>query len=281
MELKIVFMGTPKFGAIVLEGLIKANLKPVLVITAPDKPVGRKQILTPPLVKVMAENYKIPVFQPKKINDGGLEVKNYKPDLIVVAAYGQIISQAILDIPRHGSLNLHPSLLPKYRGASPIQYAVLNGEKETGVTVILMDTQMDHGPIVSQKEIVIGKNETAEQLSGRLAALGTELLIDTIPNWLGGEIKPRCQDEKRATYTKILKKEDGKIDWKKSAESIECQIRAFNPWPGTYTIYNGKILKILKAEVSKSHLVFKEVQLEGKKPMSFKDFLQGHPDYAR
>lgn len=273
--MKIIFIGTPEFGAIILEKLCKANLRPVLVVTAPDKPVGRKQILTPSSVKIIAQRYKI------KVGQAMSNFREIKPELVLVAAFGQILPKEILEIPKYGCLNVHPSLLPKYRGAAPVQFAILNGEKETGVTIFLMDEQIDHGPILAQRKTVIGPNETMGQLQSRLAVLGAELLIDAIPDWIRGKIRLRRQDERRATYTKILKKEDGKIDWRESAKIIERQIRAFYPWPGSYTIYKGKILKILKAEVSKGNLVIKEAQLEGKKPMAFGDFLRGHPDFKK
>jgi len=284
-ETKIVFFGTPEFGTIILEGLIKANYKPFLVITAPDKPVGRKQILTPPPVKSLImehEAWNIPILQPEKLDSSfKFQVSGLKPDLIVVAAYGQILPQEILEIPKYGCLNVHPSLLPKYRGPSPIQYTILNGDKETGLTIILMDEKIDHGPILAKREWeILNSKITYEELHNKLADLGAKLLVETIPKWIKGEIKPAPQDETRATYTKILKKEDGKIDWEKSAEEIERQVRAFTPWPGTYTIYKGKRLKILEAETSNNQLIIKEVQLEGKKAMNFEEFLMGHPDYA-
>ena len=241
MKLKILFIGTPEFGAIILEKLCDANLKPVLVITALDKPVGRKQVSTPPPVKIVAERYKVPVIQPKNILDSKFQTLD--PGLIVVAAYGQILSKEVLEIPKFGCLNVHPSLLPKYRGASPIQFAILNGEKETGVTIILMDAMMDHGPILAQRKTIIGSNETAKQLHDRLALLGAELLIETVPDWLKEKIKVRSQDAEKATYTKILTKEDGKINWKKSAKEIERQIRAFNLWPETWTLWKKVTIK--------------------------------------
>jgi len=249
-NLKIVFMGTPEFGAIILEGLIKNNYKPILVVTSPDKPVGRKQILTPSPVKIIAEKNEIPVAQPERILNLKSEILNLNPDLIVVAAYGQILPKEILEIPKYGSLNVHPSLLPKYQGASPIQAAILNGDKETGVTIFLMDEKIDHGKIVSSIKYQVSSKMTYGELSKKLADLGAELLIKTIPEWVKREIKPVPQDESKATYTKILRKEDGKIDWKKSAEEIERQIRAFESWPGTFTSLKSKILKILKSEVS-------------------------------
>ncbi len=278
--MKIIFMGTPEFGAIILDKLCQTSLKPILVITAPDKPVGRKQIITPPPVKVLAQKYNIQVAQPEKILNLKSLIFNLKPDLIVVAAYGQILPKEILEIPKYGCLNVHPSLLPKYRGSSPIQYTILNGDKKTGVTIMLMDEKMDHGPIITNCELRIANYKyTLKGLEKKLANLGANLLIETIPKWIQGKIKPKPQNELEATYTKIIKKQDGKIDWQKSAQEIERQIRAFNPWPGTYTIYNKKRLKILKTEILKGRLIIKKVQLEGKRPMNFKDFLNGHPDF--
>jgi len=273
-KLKIVFLGTPEFGAIILEGLIKNNCKPILVITVPDKPVGRKQILTPPPVKLMAQKYNIPIAQPEKI-------KEFKEgNLVICAAYGKVLAKEILETPRYGCLNVHPSLLPKYRGPSPIQTAILNGDKETGVTIILIDEKMDHGPIIAQRKWKISAKTNSEELSKKLAKLGAELLIETIPKWLKGEIKAEAQNESKATYTKILKKEDGKINWKKSAQEIERQIRAFHPWPGSFTFWKGKRIKILEADVLKNNkLTIKKLQPEGKKPMTAEDFKRGYHGY--
>ncbi len=277
--MKIVFLGTSQFGAIILDKLIKANYKPILAVTASDKPVGRKQTLTPPPVKAIAQQYEIPVIQPEKIQDTKYKIQNTKPDLIAVASYGQVLPKEILEIPKHGCLNVHPSLLPKYRGATPVQFAILKGDKKTGISIILMDEQIDHGPIIAQRKTTIGQNETAKELHDRLASLGAELLIDTIPDWINGKIQLQNQDEEKATYTKILTKEDGKINWNKTPEEIEKQIRALNPWPGTYTIYKSRRLKILEARIEKNKLVIEKVQLEGKKPMNLQDFLRGHPDF--
>jgi methionyl-tRNA formyltransferase len=323
--MKIIFIGTPEFGAIILEGLIKANFEPVLVITTPDKPVGRKQIITPPPVKLLAEKYEIPILQPEKLQVISYKLQEIKPDLIIVAAYGQIIPRDILDIPKYGCLNIHPSLLPKHRGASPIQYAILNGDKKTGVTIMLMDEKMDHGPILAKREWeipnpksqitnksqILNSKITYEELHNKLADLGAKLLIETIPKWINKEIKPTSQDDSRATYTKIIKKEDGKIDWKKPAEEIERKIRAFDPWPGAFTRFKIKDLrfttfKILKADVleqtkngpfgepgktflapddkiavqtGKDFLIIEKLQQEGKKPMTSEEFLRGHLDF--
>lgn len=307
-NIKIIFIGTPEFGAIILEEMIRNKYKPVLVVTAPDKPVGRKQIITPPPVKIMAQRYGISVSQPEKLSIIINQLSLLKPDLIVVAAFSQILSKKILDIPKYGCINVHPSLLPKYRGPSPIQYAILNGDKETGTTIILMDEKMDSGPILTQRKTEIKIKETALEFHGRLAHLGSELLIETLPQWIEGKIKIKPQDEARASYTKILKKEDGKIDWQKSAEEIERQIRAFAPWPSTFTSYKGKKLKILKVSVlekaetassalagktflssenktavhcGKGDLVIEELQLEGKRKMTSEEFLRGHQDFIK
>ncbi len=335
-KLKIIFLGTPEFGAIILEKLAETNFKPILVITAPDKPVGRKQILTLPPVKVIAQKYKIPILQPDKIldskfknrvsiygNEGEeenevlLALQDSKPDLIIVAAYGQILPKEILDIPKRGSLNVHPSLLPKYRGASPIQYAILNGDKKTGVTIMLMDEKMDRGPILNQRTLEIEKDETSTTLHRKLANLGAGLLMETISKWMQGMIKPRPQDDAQATYTKILTREDGKINWKKTAKDLEQEIRAFDYWPGSFTFWEKRDgtmvrIKILKARVLESKggitysigktlvvpqneigvqcrkgflegggdfLVIEKLQIEGKKEIGSEEFLRGYPDF--
>jgi len=267
-EIQIVFIGTPEFGAKILKGLTH---RPVLVITVPDKPVGRKKILTPSPVKKQAELFNIPVeYDLNKIKD---------VDLIITAAYGKIIPKDILDIPKYGAINIHPSLLPKHRGPSPIQITILNGDKSTGVSIMLMDEEIDHGPIISSIEFPINKDYTYSELDSTLAEEAVKLLINTIPKWINKDIQARPQDHSKATYTKIIKKEDGEIDWKKTPQEIERQIRAFNPWPGTFTIWKGKTIKILEAEVIKDKLVIKKVQPEGKKPMTFEDFLRGHKDF--
>ena len=309
--MKIVFMGTPEFSAIILKGLCQVEYKPILVVTAPDKPVGRKQIITPPPVKTLAERYKIPVIQPDKILDSKSQILDSKPDLIVVAAYGQILPKEILEIPKLGCLNVHPSLLPRWRGPSPIQYAILNGDKKTGVTIMLMDEKIDHGPILSQREIIIDEKETGKTLYEKLTNLGARLLSETIFQLEKGLIKPKSQNEEKATYSKVLVREDGKINWQNTAEEIERQIRAFDLWPGSFTfweIMKGKLLriKIFKAEVFKSptgqtfsigkvlvvplnragvqsgkdFLLIEELQLEGQKTMESEEFLRGHPDFV-
>ncbi len=301
--MKIVFIGTPEFGAIVLERLIKRGHKPFLVITEPDKPVGRKQILTPPPVKVLAGNYHIPVVQPEKLKNWEEEIRKIKPALIIVAAYGHIIPKEILEIPKYRCLNVHPSLLPKYRGPSPIQYAILNGDEKTGVTIMRLSEKMDAGPIIIQKEVKIDEKETFKKLHDKLAEIGAELLIQTIPKLFAGTISSQEQNEQKATYTKILTKDDGKIDWQKPAKDIEGQIGALNPEPGVFTEYKDKVLKILEADFlsnqtdkqvgevfltedkklavqgGKNCLILEKLQLEGGKPVSAEDFLRGHQDF--
>lgn len=260
--MKIIFMGTPEFGAIILEKLSQTPFKPILVVTSPDKPAGREQILTPPPVKVIAVKYNIPVSQPQKIREIANKIAGSKPDLITVAAFGQILPKEILKIPKCGSLNVHPSLLPKYRGSSPIQYAILEGEEKTGITIILMDEKMDHGPILNQRILKLKRDETFGVLTKKLADLGATVLLNTIPFWLKAMITPEPQDEREATYTKIFTREDGEINWRKSAEQIEREIRAFYPWPGSYTFWERKgkwgrrsrtiRIKIIKAKTLKS-----------------------------
>lgn len=306
--MKFIFLGTPEFAAIVLEKLIKAGYIPSAVVCNPDEPIGRKQILTFPSVKRLIADGKWPIkiFQPatkSELSAINYKLKAIKPDLMVAAAYGKIIPKDILDIPRYGTINTHGSLLPAYRGASPVQYAILKGDKETGVTIMGVDEEMDHGPILGKSEIPISKSETCESLSKKLAELGAELLIKILPDYISGKIKPIPQAHSKATYTRIIKKEDGKIDWNKSAEEIERMTRAYFPWPGAWTLWNGKIIKIIKADMSdaqNSHhlgkvflnknnelavkcaedaLIIEKLQLEGGKVLAIEEFLNGHRDF--
>jgi len=305
-------MGTPEFGAIILEGLIKSGHKPFLVVTAPDKPVGRNQIITSPPVKVLAEKYNIPVVQPDKIKNWKSEIENLKPDLGIIASFGKILPRDLLTVPHYGFINVHPSLLPKYRGPSPVQYAILNGDIKIGVTIMRVSELMDSGDILSQKEMEISKNEDFVSLHNKLAKLGTELLISAIPNLIAGRLPPLKQDESKATYTKILQKEDGRIDWEKTAESIERQVRAFSYWPGTFTFWKksdklirikilrtrtyspinpnivskypvGKVLVVPQNEIGiqtgKGLLVVEKLQPEGKEESNSEEFLRGHSDF--
>jgi len=304
---KIIFLGTPEFGAIILEKLIKADLKPALVFTMPDEPVGRKQILTPPPVKIIAEKYGIRYLQTKKVQEFKSDIEKINPDLIISAAFGQIFPKDILDMPRFGGLNVHPSLLPRHRGSSPIQGAILKGDKETGVAIILMDEQLDHGPIVAESQHIEIDKLYFKELTIKLAEIGGDLLVKTIPLWLEGKIKPNPQDDSKATFIDKIKKEEGKIDWNKEAEEIERQIRAFTPWPTSFTFWqkSDKLIqvKILKARVlisdnkypiaktlaippkeigiqcGKDILVVERIKQEGGKEMSSEEFLRGHSDF--
>ncbi len=297
--MRIVYLGTPEFATLPLEKL--HNIKGVeiiAVVTNKDKPVGRKHILTSPPVKEMAIKYSIPVFQYDKIRVEGVEdIKRLAPDLMVTCAFGQILSKEILDIPRLGVINIHASLLPKYRGASPINYAILNGEKVTGITIMKTDVGIDTGDMIYKKEIAIGEEETAGELFSRLSILGAECIEKVILDLLDGKINLTKQNEEEATYTKIIKKELAKIDFNKSAEEIVNQIRAFNPSPVAYAMLNNEPFKIFKAKetnesgeagkviVSDKRLVIAcgkgaiellKVQKCGGKTLDIKDFILGN-----
>jgi methionyl-tRNA formyltransferase len=351
--MRIIFFGTPRFAEIILEKIIADKGYEILaVVTTPDEPVGRKQILTAPPVKVLAEKYNLKVLQPEKLDEGfyqelysvchsglppdslrdskragdpesrknngvdsrfrGNDTKEPRhdttngADLFVVAAYGKIIPKNILDLPKFGCLNVHPSLLPKYRGASPIQSALLNGDKETGVTIMLMDEKMDNGPKISEIRYQISETDTTEILMGKLAETGADLLLETTPDYLSGKIKPVEQDHAAATFCKIIKKSDGEIDWHKPAEQIYNQWQAFWPWPGVFAdikIQEYKNIKIKFVELSlvdkkdEKHkageiftendklfvaggnhklLEIKKLQPEGKKIMEAKEFINGY-----
>lgn len=292
-KLKFVFFGTPEFAAIILEKLIDAGFIPRAVVCNPDKPVGRKKIITPPPTKVLAEKYKIDVFQPETLANYKLQITNYKPDFFIVAAYAKIIPQEILTIPRLGSIGVHPSLLPRYRGSSPIQSAILSGDDKTGITLFLMDEKIDHGPILIQRLL---NDELGimnyEELFQKLAEQGADLLIKFLGSptsqklinnikeagFLNIELKP--QDESQATYTKKFKTEDGFVkpqDLEKAqiegggiAIEIDRKIRALNPEPGVWTfgLSSGRArrMKILEAEIKDNKLILKKIQWEGKKP---------------
>ena len=304
--IKIIFLGTPEFAVPYLRSLLTNNdFKVLAVITQPDKPSGRKQELLPPPIKILAKEFYLPTFQPGKLKENTEiinEIKNLQPDLLVVVAYGQIIPQEILDIASSGNINVHPSLLPKYRGASPIQSALLNDEKKTGLTIMLMDAKMDHGPILAQQEVSLTGEETNESLHRDLAEIGVPLLRETIKKYLAGEIKPREQDHEAATFCKTITKDDAKINWQEPAQKIKNKIYAFYPWPATWTTLAGQRLKIFppvtiasgngqpgtitvsnnefKVTCGKDTLILKKVQLAGKKEMAATDFLRGYQDLS-
>lgn len=294
-------MGTPEFSLPGLKTLMdEKNFKIVGVFTQTDKPVGREQKLTPPPVKRLALENGLAVFQPEKIKDELEHIKNLQPDLIVVIAYGKIIPQSILDIPTYGCINVHASLLPKYRGAACLNAPLLNGDPETGVTIMKMEAGLDTGPILRQATMKLEGKETLEDVHDKLSILGAEILIPTLNDFMAGKIEPQIQDETKASYIKTLKKEDGKIDWKKSAEEIERMVRAYNPWPGAYGLDNGKIVKIISVDSnilkSNNHkigeifldngrlaiqcgqdaLVILKLQTAGKKIMASEEFWRGN-----
>jgi methionyl-tRNA formyltransferase len=299
--LRIIFMGTAELSCASLEKLAREeNFSVVAVVTQPDKSKGRELKLQLSPVKIIAEKLKLRILQPTKTRDEKFisELRELKPDLIVVVAYGQILPQSILDLPKFGCINVHTSLLPKYRGASPIQSAILNGETETGVTIMKMDAGLDSGEILSQRKIPILPEDDSQTLHDKFAKLGAELLVETIPDFVSGKILPKPQNNSEVTYTKKIKKEDGKIDWNLSAQEILNRLRAFTPWPGVFTFLDRKLLKIWKIEIAeesakagkilsadkngivvacgKNALQILELQLEGGRRMSAQEFLAGH-----
>lgn len=247
--MNLVFMGTPDYAAVTLKALINSKHNIAGVFAQPDKKVGRKQILTPPAVKVVAKEAGIPVFQPDTLRDGkALEIlKQLNPDIIVVVAYGKILPEEILSLPKYGCVNGHASLLPKYRGASPIQWCIVCGETKTGVTTMLMDKGMDTGDILLQREVEIGKNETAEELFERLSVISADLMLETIENI--ENITPIKQDEADATYAPIIKKEMALLDFNKPARELFNAVRGYYSWPCTYFYLNDKRIKVIKAEL--------------------------------
>ncbi len=249
--MRIVFMGTPDYSVKTLEALLNAGHEVAAVFAQPDKPVGRKHILTPPPTKVCAESKNIPVYQPNTLRDGtALEIlKQISPDIIVVVAYGKILPKEILELPKYGCINGHASLLPKYRGASPIQWCIVCGETETGVTVMQMDEGMDTGDILSVRRVAIGEEETAEQLFDRLAVVSAELTAETIELIANGEITPIKQNETDATYAPILKKEMALLDFNKTAEQLHNAVRGYYSWPCAYFFMEGKRIKVIESRI--------------------------------
>jgi len=279
-KLNIAFFGTPEFAVTILDQLKKNNILPSLIVTAPDKPKGRKLILSAPPVKKWALENTIDIAQPTKLDKDFVETINaHSWDLFIVAAYGLIIPQNVLDIPHKGSLNVHPSLLPKFRGASPIESSILGGATETGVTIMLIDEKMDHGPLLSQLIIPMKGDENASELEMTLAELGGELLAKTIPSWIHGELQEQAQIHDKATFTKKMTKEDGLIDLNDDPTMNYRKIRAYKIWPGTYFFVekNGKKIRVIikDASIEKEELCIHKVLPEGKKEMKYEDFLKG------
>lgn len=300
--MRVIYMGTPDFAVNTLEQLIKSSHEVVAVFTQPDKPQGRKQQLVMPPVKRVALEHDIPVYQPVKIREPEYVelVRSLKPDVIVVAAFGQILTEDILNAPQFGCINVHASLLPRYRGASPIQWSILNGDKETGVTIMRMDVGVDTGDIILQKRLPIAPDETADTLFDKLAAMGGPLVLEVLEQLSAGTVSYRKQDEEQACHVKMLKKEMGLIEWSKSAVTLERLVRGLNSWPCAYTFLDGKQLKIWSSEVCSFEtegavpgqvvcdhqeliimtgdgcLKIRELQLAGKKRMQAQDFLRGY-----
>ncbi len=302
MSLRVVFMGTPDFAVPSLKRLLAApDMDVVGVVTRPDKPKGRSKKPVPSPVKQVAVAAGVPVFQPRTLRKPELQepIRAWAPDVIVVAAFGLILPKAVLDIPPHGCINVHASLLPRWRGAAPVVAAILAGDRETGVTIMLMDEGVDTGPILAQRPEPIHPDDTTGTLTERLAHLGADVLVETLPRWVAGEIVPQPQDESQATYAPMVHKKDGWIRWEEPAELIERKVRAYQPWPTAMTCWRGKVLKILKAKVHAQKEVTEPpgtvipwedgaavvtgmgvlellmVQLAGKRPLDIRTFLRG------
>jgi len=299
--IRIVFFGTPEFAVPSLERLAREpDFALVLVVTQPDRPAGRGRELRAPAVKQCALRLGLPLLQPETLRDREVldRIYSLRPSVGVVVAYGELLPKALLDVPAHGFVNVHPSLLPKYRGASPIAAALSNGDTLTGVSIILLTPELDAGPILRQVPVPIEPDDTAGTLSQRLALVAAEILPDTVRQWVAGQIVPIPQDERAATYTRPLTKQDGKIDWTRPAVEIERRVRAMQPWPGAWTLLQGKQLRILRVRVAvppswlepgcllatktalyvgtgSGALVLETVQPEGKRPMSGLDWWRG------
>ncbi len=314
----MVFFGTPLFAVPALTDLIKRGYKIVRVVTAPPKPIGRHSTPIKSLIQILAERHNLPVSTPSNITDQKFldELKNLKPRIAVIAAYGKILPAELLRIPASGFVNIHPSLLPRHRGPAPIVHTILAGDKKMGVSLIVLDNQMDHGPLIAQQSWPVPSDATTLKLTEVLAHKGANLLIKTLPNYLSGKTKPLKQDESRATTHHLLKRQDGEIDWQKSATSIERMSRAYSPWPGTYSCLGAKRIKIFNLSLKSwdslrksggslsdqqnqytnkkvgqiivnHHKLFisakdglldvQYLQLAGQKKLSAKDFINGHP----
>lgn len=297
---RIIFMGTPRFAVPSLEALV-GQYEVAAVVTQPDRAASRGRKVSSPPVKTVAQSHGLRVMQPKSLRKQEViaEIAELEPGVIVVVAYGQILRPEVLSIPAAGVVNVHASLLPRYRGASPITGALLAGEQETGVTIMLMDEGMDTGPILARVAISIQPEDTAGSLGERLSEVGAELLLETLPRWLEGRIEPQPQDASKASYTKLVQKEDGLLDWSLPAVEIWRRVRAFDPWPGAYSSWRGRMFKVLAATplpdwtgsgeagevlhlpagiavaTGQGALMLKEVQLAGRRPMSIGDFHRG------
>lgn len=301
-------MGTPAFSVPSLQRLVDGEAFDVVaVVTQPDRPAGRGRAPTKSPVKRIALDNDITVLQPRRLRKNAEMIQilcNLEPDVIAVAAYGLILPADVLEIPAAGCINVHASLLPKYRGAAPVAAAILNGEDVTGVTIMLMDEEMDHGPILAQRITPIRPVDTRATLSERLAEVGADLLVETLPQWVAGEIQPQTQDHTAATYAYMLKKEDGEINWSQPAARIARMIRAYQPWPGAYTYFDARVLKLLQAQAidvaaadappgtvvetdlglavvaGEGAVLLERVQLAGKRTMDIETFVRGQRNFV-
>jgi len=305
--LRVIFMGTPEFAVAPLEHLVLNQYQVVAVYTQPDKPAGRGRSPAPSPVKRAALNWELPVAQPARLQSSEVvtQLADFHPDVIVVAAFGQILPQSVLDIPRYGCINIHPSLLPRFRGASPVAAAILAGDEFTGVSIMLMDAGLDTGPVLTRAQIPVSVHDTTDSLTAKLSLLSAQLLLEVLPHWARGELTPQPQSEAKATYCSPISKEEGEIDWHLPAIDIWRRVRAFQPWPGCYTRWGGRQLKIIEAvplpgegtfavgqviALSKEAAAFGvhtragvlgvlKVQLEGKRAMSAAEFLRGQRQF--
>jgi methionyl-tRNA formyltransferase len=276
--LRIAFFGTPQFAVPSLRRLLTAGWPVDLVVTAPDKPVGRARALTPSPISVVAAEHAIETLKPVTLKDEAFafRLSELTPDLCVVVAYGKLIPAALLSLPRLGWVNVHPSLLPAYRGASPIQSAILDGCSSTGVSIMVLDEAMDHGPLLASEPWVIPSGFDYPACSSELADIGADLLVRTLEQYTAGKLTPTPQKDDLATFTKKFTREDGKLDWSQSAEQVVNRVRALTPNPGAWTTWDGRVLNVLSARVEGGIAVPERVQLEGGKPMSYEDFRRGH-----
>lgn len=297
--MRIIFMGTPEFACPTLGTLIERGEQVIAVVTQPDRPKGRGQQTLPPPVKLLAEQHGIPVFQPVKVRhpDAIEEIRSLEPDLIVVVAFGQILPKALLEIPKYGCINVHASLLPRYRGAAPLNWCIINGESETGVTTMMMDVGLDTGDMLLKKSTPIDPDEDTRSLHDRMSQVGAELLAETLDQLVAGGLVPEKQDDALTCYAPMLKKEDGQIDWSKDAASIKNLVRGMTPWPGAFSYLDEKLLKVYRVELAsgsgnpgevltagrdgievacgEGSIIIHELQLEGKKRLPAAEFLAG------
>jgi methionyl-tRNA formyltransferase len=304
--LRVVFMGSPEFGVPSLEQLVLNRYQVVSVYTQPDRPAGRGRSLAPPPVKAAAKSLGLEVVQPPSLKEAGVvkELAQFRPDVIVVAAFGQILPRSVLDIPRLGAVNVHPSLLPRFRGASPVASAILAGDEFSGVSIMLMDEGLDTGPVLARAQVPVSALDTTGSLTTKLSSVGARLLLEALGHYLRGELTPQPQNEAEATYSSPISKEEGEIDWHLPALDIWRRVRAFHPWPGCYTKWRGKKLDIIEAlplsgekalkvgevvtlgsaaafgvSTGEGVLGVSRVQLEGKRAMSAAEFLRGQREF--